>query len=138
MPLAQSSVIPFRQGEQGLELCLITSIRARRWGFPKGIIDPGETAIESALKEAWEEAGLRGQVIGEPLGSYQYDKWGQTLEVAVYVMHVESAAEIWLEATVRERRWADPETAKLLIGKDARARFLDAAIAAAQAWLALL
>ncbi|MDZ4781074.1 MAG: NUDIX hydrolase [Planctomycetia bacterium] len=136
MPLAQSSVIPFRAAAFGLEFCLITSIRARKWGFPKGLIDPGETAIESGLKEAWEEAGLRGQVIGEALGDYRYEKWGETLEVAVYVMHVETVEDDWLESAMRERRWADADEAKLLIAKDPRATFFPAAIDQAQRWLA--
>lgn len=132
MPLAQASVIPFRWRDGELEFCLITSIRARKWGFPKGIIDPGETAIEAALKEAWEEAGLRGQVVGEALGRYQYEKWGQTLDVEVFLMRVESAAEDWLEAQQRERRWADVEEAKQLLVGEKRARFFEQAVAAAR------
>ncbi len=135
MPLAQSSVIPFRVRGGTLEFCLITSIRARRWGFPKGLIDPGESPIESALKEAWEEAGLRGRVIGESLGAYRYEKWGEILDVEVYVMHVESAAESWLEASVRDRRWAAAEETQSLIVDDPRAVFFDAANAVAERWI---
>jgi 8-oxo-dGTP pyrophosphatase MutT (NUDIX family) len=36
-----------------------------RWDLPKGIVDPGETARAAAVREAWEEAGLR--VPGERL-----------------------------------------------------------------------
>jgi 8-oxo-dGTP pyrophosphatase MutT (NUDIX family) len=31
----------------------------RRWDLPKGVADPGETPRDAALREAWEEAGLR-------------------------------------------------------------------------------
>lgn len=131
MPLAQASAIPFRWRNGELEFCLITSIRARRWGFPKGIIDPGETAVEAALKEAWEEAGLRGEIVSEPLGVYRYEKWGTDLEVAVYLMRVESADDDWLEAGQRDRRWANAqETAQLIIG-DKRAPFFERALALA-------
>jgi 8-oxo-dGTP pyrophosphatase MutT (NUDIX family) len=128
MPLAQASVIPFRVRDGQLEFCLITSIRARKWGFPKGLIDPGETAIEAGLKEAWEEAGLTGKVVGEPLGRYQYEKWGETLEVEVFLMQVESAADAWLEAEQRDRRWASGQETQELIASDKRARFFE------QAW----
>jgi len=30
-----------------------------RWDLPKGIADPGETPRAAAVREAWEEAGLR-------------------------------------------------------------------------------
>lgn len=134
MPLAQSSVIPFRVRDGTLEFCVITSIRARHWGFPKGLIDPGETPIEAALKEAWEEAGLRGRVIGESLGAYRYEKWGEILEVDVFVMQVESVADVWLEAGVRDRRWATAEETKILIATDPRAPYFDAASALAEKW----
>lgn len=31
----------------------------RNWDFPKGICEPGETAMEAALREVCEETGLR-------------------------------------------------------------------------------
>jgi putative (di)nucleoside polyphosphate hydrolase len=31
----------------------------RRWDLPKGVADAGETPRAAALREAWEEAGLR-------------------------------------------------------------------------------
>ncbi|MDD3887077.1 MAG: NUDIX hydrolase [Victivallaceae bacterium] len=39
--------------------------------FPAGLIDPGETAADTALRELYEETGYRGRVIGltEPLYS---------------------------------------------------------------------
>jgi len=33
----------------------------QRWDLPKGVMDPGETPCAAALREAWEEAGLRLQ-----------------------------------------------------------------------------
>ena len=59
-PILQSTVLPFRRQSERLEICLITSSHGPRWGFPKGVIDPGETAEETGLKEAYEEAGIRG------------------------------------------------------------------------------
>lgn len=31
----------------------------RRWDLPKGVADPGESPRAAAVREAWEEAGLR-------------------------------------------------------------------------------
>ena len=76
--IQQASAIPYRRRDGCVEFCLITTIKRRRWAFPKGIIDPGETPVETALKEAEEEAGLHGRVDDEPLGRYKYAKWGTT------------------------------------------------------------
>src|SRR5580704_18731383 len=90
-PIPQACTIPFRLAVPEPEFCLITSMARRRWGFPKGIIEPGETLAEAALKESWEEAGLIGELLGEPLGQYGYAKWGTTLEVTVLLMRVGEA-----------------------------------------------
>ena len=87
--------MPYRRQNGECEFCLITSSSGRRWGFPKGIIDPGESAVETALKEALEEAGLQGHIEGDPLGRYEYAKWGTTLEVTGLLMRVTAAEDDW-------------------------------------------
>ena len=118
------AVIPFRKQSPLTEICLITSIKKARWIVPKGIIDPGETCHETALKEAWEEAGLRGQIVGESLGTFQDFKWGRQLEVSVLTMEVTLCAADWLESDVRQRRWFPPEEASKMIGKAALRTFV--------------
>src|SRR4029078_3683281 len=46
---------------------LAATVRGGRPGvlaLPKGIIDPGESAAETAVREVWEETGLRCRDIG--------------------------------------------------------------------------
>ena len=43
----------------------------RRWGLPKGHVEPGERIDETALREVREETGLRGK-IQRKLGSISY------------------------------------------------------------------
>ena len=124
----QVSAIPYRWRDGQLEFCLITSLRKRRWGFPKGIIDPGETLIETALKEAHEEAGLSGRIVGVPLGQYKYHKWGTDLRVAVVLMEVDRCDDAWEEDAVRDRRWAPPDDAWQLLAKSNLKEFLETAI----------
>ena len=112
--IAQACVIPFRRHGDDTTFCLITSLKKKRWIFPKGIIDPGETLEESALKEALEEAGLHGQIVGEPLGTYNDAKWGTKLHVAVVLMEVTVRDEQWPEADVRRRCWVAAEEAPRL------------------------
>ncbi|MDR1952700.1 MAG: NUDIX domain-containing protein [Elusimicrobiota bacterium] len=39
--------------------CLVFSNRNHLWGFPKGHIENGETEIEAAAREIFEEAGIK-------------------------------------------------------------------------------
>ena len=50
--------IVFRQGEKGVEILLIQDAKDR-WTIPKGHIEEGETAQQTARREIGEEAGLK-------------------------------------------------------------------------------
>src|SRR3954471_12413320 len=97
----QAAAIPLRDGA----VCLITSSNGKRWVVPKGLIGPGHTAGETALLEAWEEAGLVGVLRPEPVGSYLYAKYGQTYHVIVFVLEVTEVRTDWPEKQLRQRSW---------------------------------
>src|SRR5476651_432762 len=99
--IRQAAALPLRRGR----VCLITSRNGKRFVIPKGWIEPGQTAGETALQEAWEEAGLVGSLDREPIGSYLYEKEGQTYHVIVFVMRVTQVAQDWQERSFRERAW---------------------------------
>lgn len=108
----QSSTIPFRLTESGIEILIVGSRNRKHYIVPKGIHEPGMTAQTSAAKEAWEEAGAKGEVWEEPIGTYQYDKWGGTCTVEVYPLRVTAIAseDQWQESH-RGREWVSPEEA---------------------------
>ena len=69
------------------------------------MVEPGETHEATALNEAWEEAGLKGRLIGDAIGTYEYEKWDGDLVVAVYLMDVLEEHADWEEAHYRDRTW---------------------------------
>jgi len=99
--LRQAGVIPVLNGR----VCVVTSRSGKRWVIPKGCMEPGMTAGEVALQEAWEEAGLVGTLRPEPVGTYLYEKAGMTCHVIVFLMNVTDATDDWPEHLVRERNW---------------------------------
>lgn len=126
--IQQACAVPFRRRGESLEFCLINSLNKGRWIFPKGIIDPGETLEEAALKESLEEAGLHGRVLGEPLGAYEDTKWNTTLRVTGVLMEVTRSDDDWPEADVRQRRWAGAAETLELLSKESLRRFAQEAV----------
>jgi 8-oxo-dGTP pyrophosphatase MutT (NUDIX family) len=108
----QAGVIPFRGAGKKLEICLIRRMGSKKWGIPKGFIERGDSSKDAALKEALEEAGLKGRLVGEAVGSYEYRKWGTSLDVTVYLMEVQEQEDDWDEADIREREWTSLEDAE--------------------------
>ena len=111
----QVATFAYRESADSFELCLIRRIKSGKWGIPKGLVDPGETHEEAALKEAFEEAGIEGTLVGAPIGTYQYEKWQVELTVQVYVMRVTNELEEWDEMTIRERHWLKSRKASNLL-----------------------
>jgi 8-oxo-dGTP pyrophosphatase MutT (NUDIX family) len=112
----QAAVIPLvRSTSSGVRICLIRRRDRDDWGIPKGFIDPGDTALEAAITEAYEEAGVTGQVIGQTLGSYSYGKRGTTFVVAVFLMEVVAEEATWPEMRWRQRRWCTLDEAVTLL-----------------------
>jgi 8-oxo-dGTP pyrophosphatase MutT (NUDIX family) len=126
--IPQACAIPFRRNAGRIEFCLITSLKKKRWMFPKGIVDPGETVQQTALKEAFEEAGLRGRIVGAPLGVYQDAKWGATLAVTVLLMEVTGCDDDWHEGSLRNRRWVEPALVSEMVLKKELKHFANLAV----------
>jgi 8-oxo-dGTP pyrophosphatase MutT (NUDIX family) len=113
----QAAAFPVRRLARELQVCLIRRKTALSWGIPKGLVDPGDTHEDTALNEAWEEAGISGRLVGTSVGTYRYKKWGTKLTVAVYVMEVLHQESRWEESAIRERLWTSfAEATELLAG----------------------
>jgi 8-oxo-dGTP pyrophosphatase MutT (NUDIX family) len=97
----QAGVIAVRNGR----VCLVSSSSGKRWVIPKGCLEAGKSVAEIALQEAWEEAGLHGELCDEPLGSYYHRKADRIQRVTVFAMEVTEAARDWPEKFKRRRIW---------------------------------
>lgn len=108
----QSSVIPYRVRDGQPEILVVMSSKCKHWVVPKGVSDPATSLQASAAKEAFEEAGVEGEVGEQPLGSYTYKKWGAECTVQVYPMAVTHIIdETSWEESHRGREWLSPKQA---------------------------
>ena len=110
----QSGIIPYRLERDDLQVLLITTRGTGRWVIPKGNIGKGHSARQAAEREAFEEAGIRGDVQKEPLGSYTYGKalkdgTSRPTVVKVFAMHVLKEAKVWPEMAERRSEWMEPK-----------------------------
>ena len=55
------------------------------WCLPGGVAEIGETPAEGVLRELWEEAGLRGEVV-RLLGVFDGRLWGSTAKMHLLVL----------------------------------------------------
>jgi len=111
------------------EVLLVTTLRTRRWILPKGWPQPGLSLAQSAAAEAYEEAGVRGEVWPTPMGDYHYLKEkngvGHPCRVEVYPLLVTRSDRTWPEKGERSLLWlpfdqavshvAEPELRRLLL-----------------------
>ena len=109
--ISQASSLPFRIYKNKLQILIITSRNGKKWIIPKGIIEPGDTDRYTALKETREEAGVDGEVLKKPVGSYSYEKWNSLCEVVLYPLKVNQVFDEWDESHFRKRRWVNPKRA---------------------------
>jgi phosphohistidine phosphatase len=123
----QSAIIPYRFNRERLEILIVRSSSNKHWVIPKGIADPGHSLQDSAAKEAWEEAGVEGDVMPQALGRYQYPKWGATCEVTVFAMAVtRQEPETAWEESHRGRQWVSAARAADLLKQQALAAMVRA------------
>ena len=83
-----------RRNERGeVEVLLVHRPQHGDWSFPKGKLEPGESDEECALREVWEETGLRCALGSElPAVSYR-DARGRTKTVRYWTMTADGDAE---------------------------------------------
>ncbi|KAG4974552.1 hypothetical protein JHK87_031373 [Glycine soja] len=113
--------VPFRYKEDGcgdscsekiVEVLMINSTSGPGLLFPKGGWENDETVEEAAVREAIEEAGVRGDLM-DFLGYYEFRS--KTLQdecspeglckAAMFALFVKEELESWPEQSTRKRSW---------------------------------
>jgi 8-oxo-dGTP pyrophosphatase MutT (NUDIX family) len=118
--------VAVRRSERGHEVVIVLMIPERRWQLPKGIIDPGETPEQAALREVREEAGVVCSLV-EPLevieywffGNYDGTRKRYHKFVHFFLMNYESGDVADHDHEVEEARWVSlDEAVSMLAFKD--------------------
>lgn len=114
----QAGAIVFRTEGGTFRILLVTAKRnPDQWIFPKGHVEPGESAEAAALREAHEESGVRGTIISQA-GSLSYDLAGDLYLVQYFLVEAHDQGQ---ESEGRRLAWCDYDDAlRRLTFDDAR------------------
>jgi len=115
-PHLQVAALCWRRSGKGLKILLITSRDTGRWVIPKGWPMRNRSDAEAAAREAYEEAGLRGDVSDRSIGLYTYLKALATgrqifCAVRVFPLEVNEMLHKYPETGQRRVKWFTPEKA---------------------------
>jgi 8-oxo-dGTP pyrophosphatase MutT (NUDIX family) len=128
----QYGVIALRvaRGDQ-IQALLLTSRGTGRWVIPKGWRMRDRTPAGTAQREAYEEAGVKGQFWSRrPIGSYRYskadEKFTGEILVRVFLLVVQEQKKNWPERGERRTRWVPLRRAAAMVQERELAKLLRA------------
>ena len=100
----QSGIVPYYIDKGIKRIILITAKNPRKnWIVPKGHVEKGSNPQQAAVKEAFEEAGIKGNIISKIIGSFYYKKNDKEYKVDYYPFEVTEILDEWPERESRER-----------------------------------
>ncbi len=114
----QVAALCLRERGKRREVLLISTRRSGRWIVPRGWPMQGRSLAEAALLEAWEEAGVKGNVDPEPIGRFHYRKVGEgglRCRVEVFRLKAKKLADVFPEAGERKRKWVSLQRAAKMV-----------------------
>jgi diadenosine hexaphosphate hydrolase (ATP-forming) len=105
-----------------LSILLVTSKKQPGfWIFPKGHIEPGETASQAGVRETEEEAGVTGDLLGPVGAPLEYDWAGRRYSVQYFLIRATAEAPAtdgrtiaWLPFEEALTRLSFDDTSRLL------------------------
>lgn len=117
----------YSRTKQGIRYLLLFQNGSRTWSFPKGHMESGETKEQTALREVFEETGMKIALFSEFMESVSYPvKNGNTKQVTLFL--AEAAGEITARKDeIGEYIWAEKEEAIRLLPKVGYDKLLDKA-----------
>lgn len=103
---------------------LVVSQKGDSWSLPKGRLEPGENALQAAIREIEEETGITKLTLVRPLGSYRRFLIGKggigeeksvEKEIELFLFTTDESDLRPKDADNPEARWVEPqEVAELL------------------------
>ena len=116
LPPSAVAVYPFRRRAGRVELLQLRRVdgMAGSWHNVYGGVEPGETAVQAALRELWEETGLAPRALQqvEHLETFYFQSSDRIVLMPVFLAEVDPEAEPRLNEEHDALRWIPAEEAE--------------------------
>jgi 8-oxo-dGTP diphosphatase len=121
--LAAGGVVWRRTGD-GTDVAVIHRPKYDDWTLPKGKLDPGEGFEDAAVREVWEETGLRCE-LGPFLDEVEYRDHKDREKLVRYWSMEAGAGDFEPNDEVDELRWLPLDEALALLSYDFDKRLVE-------------
>ena len=96
----------FREEQNERKFLLIRNRRSAHWGFPKGHIELGETEEETAIREVFEETGLKIRIVPGFVKKSEYTIQGKIEKsVSIFLAETDETEYKLQEEEIEECGW---------------------------------
>lgn len=127
-PIRASGVVLLRRRAGTLQTLLIHRPRHGDWSLPKGKTNNGETLLECAVRECWEETGIR-PILGSYLGRQSYRVAGRPKNVDYWVARIGRKHRFMPNSEVDATKWVTRKEARSLLTYKRDLEFMEAGFA---------
>jgi 8-oxo-dGTP diphosphatase len=105
--------VVYRDTDNGRQVLVVHRPRYDDWDLPKGKLDPGESAVDCAVRETREESGYEGEILGE-LAPDRYRVRGRDKLVRWFLMR-STGGSFEPNDEVDRIRWLSPHEAREIL-----------------------
>lgn len=121
----QVAAVCYRITDKSIEFLLVRTTGGR-WTFPKGKVKPDEESWFAAQREAFEEAGVSGDIEHQPFTTYLHQKkeWktkGIEIKVQAFLLQVEMTQKT--EEKHRKPTWFSAAEAEAALAEDRQFKY---------------
>ena len=127
LPL-QVAAVCYRRRGHSVEFLLVNTNGGGKWTFPKGDPEVSLSHGQAAEREAWEEAGVRGNIESRHFCLYLHSKgvfWKlpgvREFVIKAFLLEVESMEEA--QEASRNPTWFSPEEARNILAKGREVKY---------------
>ncbi|KKP25959.1 MAG: NUDIX hydrolase [candidate division TM6 bacterium GW2011_GWF2_30_66] len=95
-----AGVVVYFKRKNKVEFLLLKYSNGGHWGFPKGRIEKGETKIQAAERELFEEAGVRAKIHDKFEQSFEYFFTGENGELSKKTVYFFLGKAVYKHVTI--------------------------------------